>query len=225
MKRTIGTLVAALILSANSLVFAEAGLTVTVLPGKKWSGIAWFGIVPVKKSPQFAVWTETADGRFVETLSVTSRAAEASWIGNPEGGRPDALPVWFAASRGENTDAVSSATPDAKSDVGAAATGGKYTVGEEYMIRLEVNHSFDYNDTWPKNAKEGSSAFSGVNGQPSLVYEGRFVYGRKDRVKLTPIGIGSVTGANGLITRNLSGLTTALQIISEIIVTLEEISR
>jgi len=76
-----------------------------------------------------------------------------------------------------------------------------------------VNASYDYNETWPKEAKEGDANYSGVNGQPSLIYEAFFIAGESGTVILQTAGQGSVDGSSGEITRNLDGLTTALTII------------
>ena len=76
-----------------------------------------------------------------------------------------------------------------------------------------MNASYDYNETWPKEAKEGDANYSGVNGQPSLIYETVFIAGESGTVILQTAGQGSVDGSSGEITRNLDGLTTALTII------------
>lgn len=76
-----------------------------------------------------------------------------------------------------------------------------------------MNASYDYNETWPKEAKEGASNYSGVNGQPSLIYEAFFIAGENGTVILQAAGQGSLDGSNGNIIKNLNGLTTALTII------------
>lgn len=202
--------------------FAEGRASLSVTPGPDWAIKVWMGVVPVSLTPQYAAWIETADGKYVETIMVTSRASRGTWRGNPEGGRPDSLPVWFHASESSraDVDAATSATPEAESPILASAHS--LVSGTEYVARFEVNHSFDYNDAWPKGAKKGSAGYSGVNGQPSLVYEGRFVAGRDSSVSLVPVGRGSVDGSNGSVTRSLEGITGALSIVKNVTVTVTE---
>jgi len=173
----------------------------------------WIAIIPKKKTPQFAVWLETVDGAYVSTLTVTQSSAKNQWIGNPKGGRPEALPVWNHAHSASDTklDAMSSATTNASLSLDSSA--GVFSLDTEYVIKLEVNTSYDYNEAWPKNAKAGNADYSGVNGQPSVIYEGRFSAGKAETVVLQPIGQGSVDGTNGKIKPGLEGITTALQMI------------
>ena len=194
---------------------------VTVVPGENWTTRMWIAFVPVSKGPQLACWIETADGRYVATLTATARSADDDWRGAPEEGRPESLPVWNAArAAGSAVDAASSATP--KEGFEASRSGLGLVAGETYVIRCEVNHSFDYNDAWPKKAKRGEAAYSGVNGQPSVVYEARFVAESGTRVDLVPVGTGSVDGSSGVTKAGLDGVTSALSIIESIYAIFEE---
>ena len=185
--------------------------------GREWASTMWIAFIPKKKTPQFAVWIETADGAYISTITVTKSSGKNEWIGNPKGGRPEALPVWnhahdsSDAKPGTTTDAMSSATTSSAVSVDSSA--GSLSSGAGYEIKLEVNTSYDYNEFWPKDAKVGKADYSGVNGQPSLVYEGRFTAGRPGLVELLPVGQGSVDGSNGRIKPGLEGMTTALQMI------------
>lgn len=239
--------------SAHSIPSGETRIELDIIPGPSWKRIMWFGPIPVSKSPQVAAWVETIEGEFVATLTVTSSTARGKWIGNPEGGRPESLPVWLAASKrkasgraaagttevgtgGAGTAEVSS-TEIGTSEVAPAGTESKNNgidavssptpkagldiernvgieSGKNYRIFVEVNASFDYNKTWTKKAKPGETGYSGVNGQPSLVYAGSFTGGQKETVELSPIGTGSVDGSTGDITIGTAGLTSALEIIN-----------
>lgn len=200
--------------------FADAGVTVTVTvtPGDSWISTARIGFFNMKKAPQYAAWIETADGDYVQTLMVTARAAKGNWMSAPDEGRPEALPVWFAArSSGTKTadiDAATSATPKAEENISRSSEA--LAAGREYRIRFEVNHSFDYNDSWPKGAKPGDAGYSGVNGQPSLVYEGRFTAGRAGTIELLPVGQGSIDGSSGILAAGTEGMTTALSIVKKV---------
>lgn len=220
----VALLVAALgCLAGNAM--AETAIEVSVEPGKNWKTLSFIGVFPVRHAPQVAVWIEDDRGNFVKTVSATKSATTGSWRAAPETGRPDALPVWTHVSKRGATriaqaagaDAVSSATPEA--GLSASAGAGELANGATYVIRLEVNTSFDYNDAWPKKAKAGTAGYSGVNGQPSLVYEGWFVAGVPANVELAPVGTGSIDGSDGEIRRGVEGLTTALELIQKATVT------
>jgi hypothetical protein len=192
----------------------EPELEIRVEPGAHWEAVTWLFLYRLKHAPQLAAWVETAEGEFVRTLLVSESAARNRWRGAPRGGRPDSLPVWYHASRAAmatDIDAASAATP-------AGAVSRRYAATEleaeqPYVIRLEINHSFDYNEYWPRRAPAGSGRDSGVNGQPSLVYEGRFTASRPATVTLVAAGQGAVDGSHGRMTAGTAGLTTALQII------------
>jgi hypothetical protein len=192
-----------------------SGLELSVTPGRNWESTMWMTFIPVKKTPQLAAWIETPDGKFVKTLMVTAKTGRNTWSAAPESGRPEALPVWnhAAAKTSSGVDAASSATPKAGVSVAAGEDG--LVAGAEYRVRLEVNASFDYNETWTKNARAGEAGFSGVNGQPSLVYEASFVAGMPGVAVLQPIGKGSVDGSSGAVVPGFAGLTTALGIIAK----------
>ena len=210
-RRTLGILV--LMLAAVSA-HAEGLWTVTaeLTPGEKYSTVRWFGIMPVKLVPQMALWIETADGGFRETIYSTRRNSENDWRGADE--RSEALPV-YNGRRG-NLDALGSASPKGK---GIISLNGEVAIPPgKYVFYGEVNKSFDYNDSYP----EGDT---GVNGQPSLVYRGGIEFtGDREvyRVVLSPVGTGSVDGSNGAITPGTAGLTTGLEILKSVELVLEK---
>ena len=205
-----------IIMSCTNIVQGEtAGKTieVSIEPGENWTRTMWIAFIPVKKAPQLAAWIETEEGGYVTTITVTQSSSKQKWAGNPEGGRPESLPLWTHAKTkaAANVDDITAATP--KEGVTAGKDADGLVQGNTYRILVEVNASFDYNDTWPKEAKEGDSNYSGVNGQPSLIYEALFTAGESGTVILQTAGQGSVDGSSGSITRNLDGLTSALTII------------
>lgn len=161
--------------------------------------------------PQVAAWVEDDEGRYLGTIYVTGKGARGAWTMAPAAGRPEALPVWKAASGG-GSDAVSSATAK-----GATAYGSSLAAGlrpGSYVIMLEVNRSFDYNDAYPESL--------GVNGQPSVVYEARLtVGGERAEATFAPVGTGSVDGADGYVRPGLDGIGTALRLFSSMTVSYE----
>lgn len=188
-------------------------ISVQVSAGKNWT---------MKRSPQCAIWIEKSDGTFCQTLYVTSRAAKKSWIFAPKEGRPESLPVWFARSeatsatnkKSSDIDAITSATPK-----GSLSVQQQFNYEEDttYVIKAEFNHSFDYNTNWPKEAKKTESNYSGVNGQPSIIYTGTLP--QSGEIELTIEGTGNVTTKDKKIYNELEKLTTAKEIVSHIYVT------
>lgn len=206
-------LAASLFLGVASPRASAETIVLAVEPGASWTRTTWFGVFPLRHVPQMACWIEDSNGEFVRTVSVTESVSKNSWKGAPAGGRPESLPVWTHASLGspDAVDGVSSASRKSSFALSREAEG--LVAGREYVAFLEVNSSFDYNDAWPKKARPGTSAYSGVNGQPSLVYEARFVAGVPGEAEFSPLGIGSVDGADGEIRPNFVGLTSALTIV------------
>lgn len=181
--------------------FAKS-ITVSIGAGTNWKE---------KREPQVAVWLEDADGKYIRTLYVTSRAEKRSWIFSPKDGRPESLPVWYCASGenpakggGEKTalDAVSSATPKGGVIFDAEIDGEK-----SYVLKAELNNSFDYNGFYTKKN-------SGVNGQPSVVYGEIIPAGFTQEIRLELLGTGSLDGSDGIIHAETENLTTAQHIVS-----------
>lgn len=161
------------------------GITVSIGAGTNWKE---------KREPQVAVWLEDADGNYIRTLYVTSRAEKRSWIFSPKDGRPESLPVWYCAF-GENP-AKGGVIFDAEID------------GEKsYVLKAELNNSFDYNGFYTKKN-------SGVNGQPSVVYGEIIPAGFTQEIRLELLGTGSLDGSDGIIHAETENLTTAQHIVS-----------
>ncbi|MFQ3547942.1 MAG: DUF2271 domain-containing protein [Termitinemataceae bacterium] len=190
-------------------------LSLRIEPGPHWKETTFFFIFPFSHYPQMAAWIETPEGRVIKPLLISQSAATKRWRGNPEGGRPESLPVWYYKGASIDTqyiDTTTSPTPTKGTEI--KYSRADLIPGAEYIVRLEVNNSFDYNTTWPKKAKPGQSGYSGVNGQPSLIYEAVFRAGIPGETMLYPVGQGSVDGSDGSIRPHLEGLTTALSIVS-----------
>ena len=183
-------------------------MELSIEPGEHWQGKMKVFIFSINNTPQLAAWIEDTEGKYISTITVTNRSAKKTWRSAPKEGRPEALPVWnhriLNSSAQTDIDTVSSATP--KGAVDTSINNDALINGHEYNVYLEINHSFDFNDTWTENN-------SGVNGQPSVIYHAKFTAGQPGTIDLTPIGYGSVDGSDGNITEGLVGLTTALDMI------------
>ena len=186
----------------------NSSMELSVVPGENWYGKMKIFIFSVKKTPQMAAWIEDDQGHYISTITVTNRSAKNNWRSAPREGRPEALPVWSHRIQNnmDQIDGVSSATPKGAIDVNV--DNRSLIITQEYRVYLEINHSFDYNDTWPEKEND-------VNGQPSIIYYAQFFAGETGRIKLIPIGHGSIDGSDGNIMQKLEGITTALTIIKE----------
>lgn len=197
MKRILSIITVAMFFTCA---FAEQ-ITVRIEPGEVWN----------KRAPQCAVWLEDQNHNYVETIFVTKSASKKTWKFAPKEGRPESLPAWYKCSKvnseklvnseQKELDAVTCATP--KKNV-LAEKQVKLQKGNIYYIRTEINQSFDYNDYWTKKN-------SGVDGQPSVIYEGVLTADNgKQEIPLTFAGI-STTDINAV-----KNLTTAREIIAGI---------
>ncbi len=189
-----------------------------------------FGLIPMDLTPQIAVWIEDPDGHYVDTLYVTEKAGTQGWMISKKIRRPESLPCWshrrgvvypdglFMPTR-ENplTDAVTAASP--AGDFRLMTRVPKEI--SRFVIMAEVNNPGDYNEAYPKTADEGSANYSrgGVSGQPSIVYAATVdLSSGPGTWELTPVGHGSPDGTDGSINPDLTGLTTAKDIVRRITV-------
>ena len=160
-----------------------------------------------------------------EALPVWSRrsgaavaaAVPAAGARVPEEKTPDdAAPT----AAGRAPDAVTAATP--KTDF--RVTTGLPASDEEIVVYFEVNSSADFNETYPVDAAKGTESYSGGkwgSGQPALVYRARLAPGALRRDGPQPVileltGRSSADGSNGEINSDLSGVTTAREIVEEV---------
>ncbi|HET7839541.1 MAG TPA: hypothetical protein VFL04_07270 [Rectinemataceae bacterium] len=210
--------------------WAQARIEVDVQAGPAFMHRARFGLILVKTRPQMAIWLETAGGRFLDTIFVTHRSAVADWYGGKGVRRPEALPVWshargipapdglFMPDRAHPlADAVSGPTPEA----GFTRTWlppSPLKPGS-YLVRVELNQSFDWNEAWPDRLPKDDRRWTEANGQPSIVWEGvleiRDTAAPAEAV-LSPVGTGSLRGEDGGLRRGLEGITTARDIAASI---------
>lgn len=206
---------------------------ISIEPGSGWlHTMRIAGILPLKNSPQIAVWAEDGGGNYLETLYVTHRTAVQDWrTSNEKVRRPESLPFWAHRRGVKESDGLYLPTkkhplPDA---VTAPTPRGAFTLSTvlprsvgPVTVYVEVNHSFDHNDRFPKSAKPGGPGWSGVSGQPAAVYSAIVDPAAKGRtVEFKLVGHSSPDGSNGSLAADVSPLTTAKTIISRITVMVE----
>lgn len=166
------------------------------------------------KYPQLAVWVETVTGDR-ETVFVTQGAGKDKWMFADE--RPGALPVWAGVRTGKqglDIDAVSGATPSGETHAIVWQIPEQYN-GQKITVFIEANVSFDYNEFYTK--AENTPGYSGVNGQPSVVWESSFLVDEAPK-QIIPeiIGHGQVLGSNSAIDSVMSEVTTAAELFNYI---------
>lgn len=208
-------------------VFIKAGSSYVSEPQPGVMGFTYTSV------PQIAVWMETLEGQYIDTLYVTGKAAN-SGFGETDTGptrRPEALPNW-SHSRGvreadgyfvpfENNadlDGVSGATP--KSDYQIALSAPRMG---QYRLLLEVNRSYDFNEYYTPDRFPEDPIYSGdgSSGQPSLIYEAVIDSEVPGQYLLSLIGRGHHSGADGQLYPDLDEVTTAKDILSFIVANVE----
>ncbi len=196
-------------------------------------------IITIKTTPQIAVWLEDIDGNYIDTLYVTKRAGTQAWRTSPDLPaesirRPESLPLW-SHKRGvvypdglfmpthDNplTDAVTAASP--KGDFHLRTKTPQELL--KFVVLAEVNNSADFNDAYSADALPGTPSYSGGSwgsGQPSIVYAATVdLTSGPGTWELTPVGHGSPDGSDASLNPDLTGLTTAKDIIDRITVSTE----
>lgn len=219
----------------ETLQYGNGDLNVTVRPGRNWlHDFPLFLGIKRKNAPQIAIWIEDVSGKYLSTVYVTDKIATQSWLAAGGNRRKEALPAWCHARgvRYEDglylptkkrplTDGISGATPRGGFDVKVSPKGSL----RQFVVKIEVNHSTDFNDDYPKEAEEGTPGWSGGkmgSGQPALVYQAHVdLDSGQETFNAALIGHSSPDGTNGTIDPDLSTLTSALEIVSRVTITVQ----
>ena len=205
---------------------------------------------PYFEYPTYAFWLEDTTGKYLQTLYVTGKLAknnfttkvvsengEDIFIDEPETRhlreRPEALPVWahqygVTSSRGNSVPDGEQEVPDGYSgatmfDNFLLRTRADQKLPQKFVIKFEINHSFDWNEFYTPDRYPDDPIYSGNGkvGQPSLVYAAHI-----DRTSaqkyyaMTLIGRGHHSGQDGRIYSDLSQITTAKQLVDRVIIEL-----
>lgn len=217
----------------EKLQYGSGDLQVNIGQGKNWlHDFPLFLGIKRKNAPQVAVWIEDVSGRYLSTVYVTDKIATQSWLASGGNRRKEALPAWCRA-RGVQyedglylptkkrplVDGISGATPRGSFDVKLSPKGAP----RQFVVKVEVNHSTDFNEYFPKDAKEGEPGWSGGDmgsGQPALVYAARIdLDSGKKEYEAELVGHSSPDGTDGTIDPDVSTLTSALDIVERITAT------
>ena len=221
---------------------AEEPLTIITLPhvdlrievttGQQWQHISKLFFLKIKAVPQMVIWIEDHQGKFLETLFITRKMGKQSWAGKLKYASDtvvywEALPYWlfkrhaqgypFPAKNAPLPDAVTAASPEKDFVVQTDVSCGF----QEFVLLLEVNISLDYNDVYSVNVQEDNPKYNKRSGQPALVYQKDIDLSTPSRYEMKLTGHSNPSGADGSLFTDLSGLTTALQIIESVVVVVE----
>lgn len=187
-----------------------------------------------KNPPQMAIWIEDLQGNYISTIYATHKIATAKWQRASGNRRKEALPHW-CHSRGVQyddglylptqekplTDGISGATPTASFDMKIKPKGEL----KQFVVKIEVNHSTDFNDHYPKSAKEGDANYSGGeegSGQPAVIYSAKVdLTSGETTFNAELIGHSSPDGTDGNLRTDISKLTSALNIIKQITINIQ----
>lgn len=204
-------------------------LTIQITPGK------------AHNHPSFAIWIESLEGEFLQTLFVTKSVGtgfyghgkldEEKWDkGAGPQSRPASLPYWlhkrlpasaeFYLPTPDNPvpDAYTGATPQGASEI---QTRADQSLPQQVKVMMEVNQPWDWNDFW-FNTKYDDADYR-TSCQPSLIYYVVVDFEKKTQTwYMNPIGHGHYAGKDGGLYTDLSTLTTAKDIFSSIRITLND---
>lgn len=217
------------------LKYESGDLRVEVEKGENWlHDFPLFMGIKKKNPPQIAIWLEDTLGNYLSTVYVTHKIATQSWQAAGKNRRKEALPHWcysrnvqyednlyLPTKKSPFVDGLTGATPQGSFDVRLKPLGEL----EQFIVKIEINHSTDFNDFYLESAEEGTSGYSGGDkgsGQPALVYVAPVnMASGKTKFEAALIGHSSADGTNGRINEDISTLTTALDIVKRITVNVQ----
>ena len=181
--------------------------------------------------PFMAIWLEDMEGNYIQTLYVAKSVATGvfrfggqtsrEWVEGPKRA-PQTLPYWAHKRGVEASDGLF--MPEPANPVPDAYTGATPTTGfilntradkelpAAYRVLLEINQNWDWNRYWTNNKYPGDENYA-MSAQPAVVYEAIIDGWNSGSISMNPIGHSHYSGKTGELFRDLSTLTTALEIV------------
>lgn len=210
--------------------YSQGDIKVCVEQDSEWlHDFPLFLGIKKKNPPQIAIWLEDTNGNYLSTLYVTHKIATQSWQMSGGNRRKEALPHWCYSQGIKYADGLYLPTKDQPlvDGISGATPQGSFNVKlrtkdmpKQFVVKVEINHSTDFNEYYPKSAQEGEQNYSGGkegSGQPALVYAVLVdLTSGKKSFEATLIGHSSPDGTSGAIYEDTSELTTALHIVKQI---------
>ena len=162
--------------------------------------------------PQFAIWLENSESGKIRTVWVSSDTGTDTWDGRV--GCPVSLPYWVSRYGRERGDGIG---PTNRNPVPDALTGPTPTLehesnlrieeGEQWSYFVEVNVSGDFNEKFPQYFGFEEDRYG--NGQPSIVYRGEIDLGTGVVTEARLIGRTEQEWPVSELNPDLSGITSA----------------
>lgn len=217
------------------LEYGHGDLKVEIEQGEAWlHDFPLFLGVKKKNAPQIAVWIEDTQGNYLSTIYVSHKIATQSWTAAGSNRRKEALPHWchkrgvqyddglFLPTKDRPfTDGITGATPRNSFALQLRPAGEL----KQFVVKVEVNHSTDFNDYYPKSAQEGELGYSGGklgSGQPAVVYAANVDLTTSEKAfEALLLGHSCPDGSTETVDADISTLTTVLQIVKRITVTVQ----
>ncbi len=188
--------------------------------------------------PLIAIWLEDMQGNYLQTLYVAQSVATGTFrYGATERNRwtatplraPQTLPYWAHKRGVKASDGLY--MPEPENPVADAYTGPTPVTGfvlrtradselpGSFRVLMEINQNWDWNRYWTNDKYPGDDNYL-RSAQPAIVLEAGFGgAGGEETATMEVIGHSHYSGLTGELFRDLSTLTTALAIVSEVIVT------
>lgn len=209
---------------SSEIVLRESGhgsaVSIELIPGEEYLSTMRAGPLIFNVLPQYVIWSEESDGKFLETLYVTGADySKMRHAGKSEKGVEfyrESFPVWSSRAelRGERLPSKYNPYPDTMTSATPAAGTVLHTYldseGKAARILLEINKSGDENDFY-------SEARNGWAGQPSLIYAADLdgmSFGASLSFEL--IGHGGTIFQEPAIYQDFAGFDSALKQIAEL---------
>jgi len=203
------------------------GININFTPGKSFN------------HPLIAFWIEDMNGNYIQTVyaskSITTGVfkygvyEKGKWKPG-ERRRPASLPYWLhklgkMTNDGYFLPSPENPLPDAYT---GATPQGSFTVKfavpsnlKQFKLLMEINQPWDWNNYWHNNRYPGDENYA-TSAQPALVYSADVhIDAKGGKFFLKPIGHSHYSGASGELFTDISTLTSALNIASDIWVEIE----
>lgn len=218
----------------EDLTYVSGDIELEINTGEHWlHDYPLFLGINKKNPPQFAIWIEDTSGNYLSTVFVTNKIATEGWQANKGNRRKESLPHWchqrnvvsndgllLPTKQQPPTDGITGATPKEDKTIRISPVN----IERPFVVKAEFNHSVDFNNDYPKNAREGDANYSGGeegSGQPAVVYSAT-VQPNSKTVDLVLIGHSSPDGSNGNVYSDLQKLTSAKTIVKSIKLTIKQ---
>ena len=201
--------------------YEKGDVKICIEQGEQWlHDFPLFLGINKKNPPQIAIWLEDTQGNYLSTVYVTHKIATQSWQASG-GNRRKEAGLYLPTKKEPLIDGISGATPHESFDIKLNPA----TALKKFVVKIEINHSTDFNEAFPKSAKDGEANYSGGkegSGQPAIVYAANVDLSKGEKsFEANLMGHSSPDGSSGEVNKDTSGLTTALHIVKRITVIIQ----